>query len=74
MRGEERLYWVKDIGEPVSMEEILSGEIELPEDFRVETHLGIPNLVERPDLVDRVSFSPLLTFGFRLLTICSLVL
>ena len=36
MRGEERLYWVKDIGEPVSMEEILSGEIELPEDFRVE--------------------------------------
>mmetsp|Transcript_4515 Transcript_4515/g.13395 ORF Transcript_4515/g.13395 Transcript_4515/m.13395 type:complete len:233 (-) Transcript_4515:2290-2988(-) len=56
-RGEERLYHVNGIDFPVTMEEILTGEVELPEDFDVETHFGSWEEGERPqpDLVRRVS-------------------
>ena len=56
MRGDERLYHVNGIDFPVSMEEILTGQVELPEDFDVETHFGSWEESERPrpDLVERV--------------------
>merc|ERR1719387_1370521 len=55
MRGDERLYHVNGIDFPVSMEEILTGQVELPEDFDVETHFGSWEESERPrpDLVER---------------------
>mmetsp|Transcript_9619 Transcript_9619/g.24620 ORF Transcript_9619/g.24620 Transcript_9619/m.24620 type:complete len:216 (+) Transcript_9619:181-828(+) len=40
---------------PVSMQDILTGAVELPDTFQVDTHMGDPNAAEvpRPDLVER---------------------
>ena len=53
----ERVYWINDMVEPVSMQDILTGAVELPDTFQVDTHMGDPNAAEvpRPDLVERVS-------------------
>ncbi len=53
----EKVYWINDMDQPVSMEDILTGAAELPDNFQVDTHMGDPNAAEvpRPDLVERVS-------------------
>ena len=53
----ERVYWINDMDKPVSMQDILTGAVELPDTFQVDTHMGDPNAAEvpRPDLVERVS-------------------
>ena len=50
MRGEERLYHINGLDFPVSMVEILTGQVDLPEDFDVETHMGSWEEGERPNI------------------------